>query len=95
MSKTSFDETDTSLGRIDACYILPPHNSISLKSHLSQAKQILVEEAILYDSKEDELNSDYMISILLGSILFLFMRIRMRCGVDTTGRYIQIGFNEE
>lgn len=61
-SKASFDETDTSLGRIDARYIPPPHNSISLKIRLSQAERISVQEATLYDSKENELNSGYMIS---------------------------------
>jgi hypothetical protein len=63
VSKTSFDETDTSLGRIDARYIPPPHNSIFLKIRLSQAEGILVPEATLYDSKENELNSDYVISL--------------------------------
>ena len=66
VSKTSFGETDTSLGRVNALSIPPPHNSTSLKARLSQAEKLPAYDFKLFkdDSGEIILNSDEVLDFL-------------------------------
>lgn len=65
-SKTSFDETDTSLGRVNALSVPPPHNGTSLKARLSQAERLPAHDFKLFkdDSGEIILNSDKNVNFL-------------------------------
>ncbi|KIK03629.1 hypothetical protein K443DRAFT_94770 [Laccaria amethystina LaAM-08-1] len=66
VSKTSFDETDTSLGRLDALSVPPPHNGTSLKARLSQAEKLSASDFKLFkdDSGEIILNCDKVVNFL-------------------------------
>ena len=66
VSKTSFDETDTSLGRVNALSVPPPHNGSSLKARLSQAEQLPAYDFKLFkdDSGEAILNCDEVVNFL-------------------------------
>ncbi|KIK03655.1 hypothetical protein K443DRAFT_676650 [Laccaria amethystina LaAM-08-1] len=59
VSKTSFDETDTSLGRINALSVPPPHNGTSLKARLSQAEKLLAYDFTLYKDDNGEMIFNY------------------------------------
>lgn len=66
VSKTSFDKTDTSLGRVNALSVPPPHNGACLKARLRQAENLPAYDFKLYkdDSGETILNCDEGVNIL-------------------------------
>ena len=66
MSKTSFDETDTSLGRVNTLSVPPPHNGTSLKARISQAEKLPAYDFKLFrdDSGEIILNCDEVVNFL-------------------------------
>jgi len=65
-SKTSFDKTDTSLGRINMLFILPPHNGASLKAQLNQVETISACDVKIFkhDSGENTLKDNDVIDLL-------------------------------
>jgi len=66
VSKTSFDPTDSALGRIDPLSIPPPHTVASLKTSLNQAEGIFSLEFQLFldDNGETLLNDNDTINFL-------------------------------
>ena len=55
VSKTSFDENDSSLGRINILSIPPPHSIASLKSHLSKAEGASGRSCQLFEDEGGEI----------------------------------------
>ena len=64
-SKTSFDETDTALGRIDVLSIPPPYSVASLKRRLIKAEEIsdLNPEPFEDEDSETAMNDGYAITL--------------------------------
>ena len=65
-SKTSFDESDFSLGRIDIFTIPPPHTVASLKDRLVQVEGVSGNDVQLLEDEDGEatLNDDDPIALL-------------------------------
>ena len=51
-AKTSFDESDISLGRINALFIAPPHTAGSLKAHIAKVEGLVTPDHALYKDME-------------------------------------------
>ena len=51
-AKTSFDETDLSLGRISTLFIAPPHTTGSLKACLAKVEDLVTPAHPLYKDME-------------------------------------------
>ena len=56
-AKTSFDESDISLGRINTLFIAPPHTAGSLKAHIAKVEGLATPGHALY-YKDMELFQD-------------------------------------
>ena len=65
-SKTSFDKTDTSLGRINMLCFSPPHHGASLKARLNQVEKISAFDVKIYkdDSGENILGDNDVVDLL-------------------------------
>jgi hypothetical protein len=63
-AKTSFDESDISLGRIDTLFIAPPHTAGSLKACIASVEGLVTPGHALYKDMElfDDMNSDAAMS---------------------------------
>jgi hypothetical protein len=63
-AKTCFDETDSSLGRINTLFIAPPHNVGSLKACIAKVEGLVTPGHALYKDMElfEDLNSDAAMS---------------------------------
>ena len=63
-AKTSFDETDISLGRLNTLFITPPHTAGSLKAHIAQVEDLVMLGHALYKDMElfQDINSDAAMS---------------------------------
>ncbi|EDR03967.1 uncharacterized protein LACBIDRAFT_330866 [Laccaria bicolor S238N-H82] len=63
-TKTSFDESDISLGRINTLFIAPPHTAGSLKAHIAQVEGLVTPGHALYVEMElfQDMNSDAAMS---------------------------------
>ena len=59
-AKTSFDESDISLGRINTIFIAPPHTAGSLKAHIAKVEGLVTPDHALYMDMElfHDTNSD-------------------------------------
>ena len=59
-AKTSFDESDISLGRIKTLSIAPPHTAGSLKAHIAKAEGLVTPGHALYKDMElfEDMSSD-------------------------------------
>ena len=59
-AKTSFDENDISLGRINTLFIAPPHTAGSLKACIAKVEGLVTPGHALYKDMElfQEMNSD-------------------------------------
>ena len=59
-AKTSFDESDISLGRINALFIAPPHTPGSLKAHIAKVEGLVTPGHALYKDMElfEDMSSD-------------------------------------
>ena len=57
-SKTSFDETDTALGRIDVLSIPPPYSVASLKRRLIKAEEISDPNPQLFEDEDSKAAMD-------------------------------------
>ena len=66
VSKTSFDENDSSLGRIDICTTPPPHTVASLKKLLIHVEGVLSHDVQLLENEDGEvtLNDGDAIALL-------------------------------
>jgi hypothetical protein len=53
-SKTSFDETDTAVGRIDILSIPPPYSVASLKRRLRKAEEISDPDPQLFEDEDSK-----------------------------------------
>ena len=51
-AKTSFDESDISLGRINTLLIAPPHTAGSLKAHIAKVEGLITPGHALYKDME-------------------------------------------
>ena len=51
-AKTSFDETDISLGRLNTLFIAPPHTAGSLKARIAQVEDLVCPGRALYKDME-------------------------------------------
>ena len=51
-AKMSFDESDISLGRINALFIAPPHTAGSLKAHIAKVEGLVMPDHALYKDME-------------------------------------------
>ena len=51
-AKTSFDESDISLGRINTLFIAPPHTAGSLKAHIAKIEGLVTPGHALYKDME-------------------------------------------
>ena len=51
-AKTSFDENDISLGRINTLFIAPPHTAGSLKAHIAKVEGLVTPGHALYKDME-------------------------------------------
>jgi len=67
VSKTSFDESDSSLGRIDTFTIPPPHRVASLKDCLVHVEGVLGNDVQLLENEDGEvtLNDGDAIALLI------------------------------
>jgi len=63
-AKTSFDESDISLGRINTIFIAPPHTAGSLKACIAKVEGLVTPDDPLYKEMEifQDLNSDAAMS---------------------------------
>jgi hypothetical protein len=63
-AKTSFDETDSSLGRINTLFIAPPHNVGSLKACIAKVEGLVTPGHALYKDMElfEDVDSDAAMS---------------------------------
>ncbi|EDQ98082.1 uncharacterized protein LACBIDRAFT_296075 [Laccaria bicolor S238N-H82] len=63
-TKTSFDESDISLGRINTLFIAPPHSVGSLKAHIAKVEGLVTPGHALYKEMElfQDMNSDAAMS---------------------------------
>ena len=63
-AKTSFDENDISLGRINTLLIAPPHTAGSLKACIAKVEGLVTPGHALYKDMElfDDMNSDAAMS---------------------------------
>ena len=63
-AKTSFDESDVSLGRINTIFIAPPHTAGSLKACIAKAEGLVTPGHALYKDMElfRDMNSDAAMS---------------------------------
>lgn len=68
-SKTSFDKTDTSLGRINMLSFPPPHNGASLKARLNYVEKISACDVKIFkdDSGENTLKDNDVVDLLSGT----------------------------
>jgi hypothetical protein len=59
-AKTSFDESDISLGRLNALFIAPPHTAGSLKARITKVEDLVRPGHALYKEMElfQDINSD-------------------------------------
>ena len=59
-AKTSFDESDISLGRINTLFIAPPHTAESLKAHIAKVEGLVTPGHALYKNMElfEDMSSD-------------------------------------
>jgi len=59
-AKTSFDESDISLGRINTLFIAPPHTAGSLKACIAKVESLVMPGHALYKDMElfQDLNSE-------------------------------------
>ena len=59
-AKTSFDESDLSLGRINTLFIAPPHTAGSLKAHVAKVEGLVTPGHALYKDMElfEDMSSD-------------------------------------
>ena len=59
-AKTSFDESDNSLGRIDTLFIAPPHTAGSLKACIAKVEGLVTPDHALYKDMElfEDIESD-------------------------------------
>ena len=63
-AKTSFDESDISLGRINTLFIAPPHTAGSLKAHIAKVEGLVTPGHALYKDMElfEDMSSDAAMS---------------------------------
>ena len=63
-ARTSFDESDTSLGRINTLLIAPPHTAGSLKACIAKVESLVMPGHALYKDMElfQEIDSDTAMS---------------------------------
>ena len=63
-AKTSFDESDISLGRINTLFIPPPHTAGSLKACIAKVEGLVTPGHALYNGMElfQDMNSDAAMS---------------------------------
>ena len=63
-AKTSFDESDISLGRINTIFIAPPHTAGSLKACIAKVEGLVMPGHALYKDMElfQDVNSDVAMS---------------------------------
>ncbi|EDR07206.1 uncharacterized protein LACBIDRAFT_328231 [Laccaria bicolor S238N-H82] len=63
-AKRSFDESDMSLGRINAIFIAPPHTAGSLKACIAKAEGLVTPSHVLYNDMElfQDMTSDAAMS---------------------------------
>ena len=59
-AKTSFDESDISLGRISTLFIAPPHTAESLKARIAKVEGLVTPGHALYEDMKlfQDVNSD-------------------------------------
>ena len=59
-AKTSFDESDISLGRLNTLLIAPPHTAGSLKAHIAKVEGLVTPGHALYKDMElfEDMSSD-------------------------------------
>ena len=59
-AKTSFDESDISLGRINTLFIAPPHTAGSLKAYIAKVEGLVTPGHALYEDMKlfQDVNSD-------------------------------------
>ena len=59
-AKTSFDESDNSLGRINTLFIAPPHTAGSLKACIAKVEGLVTPDHALYKDMElfEDIESD-------------------------------------
>ncbi|EDR01802.1 uncharacterized protein LACBIDRAFT_295543 [Laccaria bicolor S238N-H82] len=70
ISKTSFDENDSSLGRIDIFTIPPPHTVASLKNRLVHVEEVSSQNVQLLENEDGEvtLNDDDALTLLTDDV---------------------------
>ena len=63
-AKTSFDESDISLGRVNTLLIAPPHTAGSLKACIAKVEGLVMPDHALYKAMElfEDVNSDAAMS---------------------------------
>ena len=63
-AKTSFDESDNSLGRINTLFIAPPHTAGSLKACIAKVEGLVMPDHALYKDMElfEDIESDTAMS---------------------------------
>ncbi|KIK05975.1 hypothetical protein K443DRAFT_318601 [Laccaria amethystina LaAM-08-1] len=63
-AKTSFDESDISLGRINTLFIAPPHTAGSLKAHIAKVEGLVTPGHALYKDMQlfQDMNSETAMS---------------------------------
>ena len=63
-AKTSFDENDISLGRINTLFIAPPHTAGSLKACIAKVEGLVTPDHALYKDMElfEDMSSDAAMS---------------------------------
>ena len=63
-AKTSFDESDISLGRLNTLLIAPPHTAGSLKAHIAKVEGLVTPGHALYKDMElfEDMSSDAAMS---------------------------------
>ena len=63
-AKTSFDENDISLGRINTLFVAPPYTAGSLKAHIAKVEGLVTPGHALYKDMElfQDANSDAAMS---------------------------------
>ncbi|EDR07184.1 uncharacterized protein LACBIDRAFT_328196 [Laccaria bicolor S238N-H82] len=63
-AKTSFDQTDISLGRLNALFIAPPHTAGSLKARIAKVERLVTPGHALYQDMElfQDMTSDTAMS---------------------------------
>ena len=54
VSKTSFDENNPSLGRVNTLSVPPPHTASSLKNYIIKSEDVSVNNVLLFEDEGSE-----------------------------------------